>query len=181
MFLIEDGLMLGFLIDLSALIFCLAGALFWFLMWRGSWIGYLSALIGAVGVINFFADVSGVFSIGAFVLGLAITLYAAKFGGLDDFIEEVKIRRLINQKQVVNNKQGQVRGKLGVYEFDYYDQGRNKTRRKVEVNRLYYEMGVGYFEGYCFKRKAARTFRLDRVAGDVIDLSTGEIVRLGNE
>lgn len=32
-----------------------------------------------------------------------------------------------------------------------------------------------YFEGWCRKRNARRTFRLDRVTGEVVSLTTGEV------
>ncbi len=60
---------------------------------------------------------------------------------------------------------------LDVVRFDYLDRDGDSTRREVEVTAASDE----YFEGWCRVRRAMRTFRIDRVDGDIISIATGEI------
>lgn len=47
------------------------------------------------------------------------------------------------------------------------------TIRRVDVHAV----TDYYIRGYCRKRRATRTFRLDRVIGDITDLDTGELIK----
>lgn len=60
---------------------------------------------------------------------------------------------------------------IDVIRFEYEDRNGDLSMREVEVTAISDE----YFEGWCRARKAARTFRLDRVTGDVVSMETGEI------
>jgi hypothetical protein len=60
---------------------------------------------------------------------------------------------------------------IDVIRFEYEDRSGDMSAREVEVTAISDE----YFEGWCRGRKAARTFRLDRVSGEVVSLETGEI------
>ncbi|MGS0943736.1 WYL domain-containing protein (plasmid) [Pseudomonas luteola] len=63
--------------------------------------------------------------------------------------------------------------KLGLVEFTYEDSKGAITSRKVTVHSVTHT----YLKGKCHARKAERTFRLDRIIGDIVDLETGEILR----
>jgi hypothetical protein len=63
--------------------------------------------------------------------------------------------------------------KLGLIEFTYEDSEGAITSRKVTVHSVTHT----YLKGKCHARKAERTFRLDRIVGDIIDLETGELIR----
>lgn len=60
---------------------------------------------------------------------------------------------------------------LDVIRFDYRDRDGKPSSRTVEVTGL----DDNYFEGWCKQRRAVRSFRLDRVIGDVVSMGTGEV------
>lgn len=51
-----------------------------------------------------------------------------------------------------------------VVAFSYTSTSGTATERKVEPNRLYWEKGAWYLEGYCLLRRAKRFFRITRMA-----------------
>lgn len=55
--------------------------------------------------------------------------------------------------------------------FDYQDADGARSARKVTVHSV----TDTYLKGECHQRRAERTFRLDRVRGDITDMDTGEI------
>lgn len=57
-------------------------------------------------------------------------------------------------------------------EFDYRDASDNASHRRVEVHSIDDE----YFEGFCHKAMATRTFVIGRVRGKVLDRDTGELL-----
>ena len=56
--------------------------------------------------------------------------------------------------------------------FDYEDSNGDWSTRQVTVHSV----TSSYIKGECHDRRAERTFRLDRVQGDITDLDTGEIL-----
>ncbi|WP_147285445.1 BRCT domain-containing protein [Phocoenobacter uteri] len=58
-----------------------------------------------------------------------------------------------------------------VIEFDYVDYHGNPTRRKVRVR----EVDETYLEGYDLNRRDTRTFKLERIGDEIIELETGLI------
>lgn len=60
---------------------------------------------------------------------------------------------------------------IDIIQFAYRDRSDRITSRTVEVSGLDDE----YFEGWCRARRDVRTFRLDRVVGDVVSMDTGEV------
>lgn len=56
--------------------------------------------------------------------------------------------------------------------FDYQDADGERTARQVTVHSV----TKTYLKGECHLRRAERTFRLDRVRGDITDMDTGEIL-----
>lgn len=60
---------------------------------------------------------------------------------------------------------------IDVIRFDYEDRNGDPSTREIEVTAISDE----YFEGWCRESQGKRTFRLDRVTGDVVSLETGEI------
>lgn len=89
-------------------------------------------------------------------------------------------RYLKTLKQESDSQSHLNRKKLGTYEFSYKDNQGNVSRRLVDVYRIHYSKrdNTGFFTGYCHDQKMERTFRMDRVFGDVIDRDTGEILSL---
>jgi len=63
-----------------------------------------------------------------------------------------------------------------VVRFEYLDAKGDMTQRRTKVDTL----GVWQFEGYCYTRRARRTFRYDSVIGPVTLESTGELVDAQN-
>lgn len=61
---------------------------------------------------------------------------------------------------------------LGQVEFSYVDADGVKTQRTVTVHSV----TRVYFKGECHTRREERTFRLDRIVGDLVDCDTGEIL-----
>lgn len=51
-----------------------------------------------------------------------------------------------------------------VVAFSYTSASGTVSERKVEPNRIYWEKGVWYLEGYCLLRRAKRFFRISRMA-----------------
>lgn len=62
--------------------------------------------------------------------------------------------------------------KLGTISFSYRNANGEYSDRRVAVQ----EVGGGYFKGRCLTRKAQRTFRIDRILGDVVSEDTGEVL-----
>ncbi len=62
-------------------------------------------------------------------------------------------------------------GRVDVVRFDYEDRDGIPSTRTVGVTGL----DDRYFEGWCHTAKAIRTFRLDRVEGEMVSNRTGEI------
>ncbi|MFN4238561.1 MAG: BRCT domain-containing protein [Vogesella sp.] len=63
------------------------------------------------------------------------------------------------------------KGRLDTIRFAYVASGGELTQRRVVVHQLDGE----YFQGRCLMRNATRTFRLDRVIGDVTSEDSGEV------
>lgn len=61
---------------------------------------------------------------------------------------------------------------IGDVEFTYEDSAGDITRRRVTVHSV----TSTYMKGECHYRQAERTFRIDRIIGDVVDCDTGEIL-----
>lgn len=62
--------------------------------------------------------------------------------------------------------------RMGEVEFTYMDAEGEITHRRVTVHSA----TATYLKGECHKRQAERTFRVDRIIGDVVDCDTGEII-----
>lgn len=57
-------------------------------------------------------------------------------------------------------------------QFTYQDAEGELTARRVTVHSV----DATYIKGECHERQAERTFRIDRVVGEVLDLDTGELL-----
>lgn len=62
---------------------------------------------------------------------------------------------------------------LGTVAFTYEDSTGDVTYRTVTLHSV----TATHLKGECHDRGAERTFRVDRIIGDVVDLETGEILR----
>jgi hypothetical protein len=62
------------------------------------------------------------------------------------------------------------------YLIDYQDFDGNVTRRTITVKRISKEGGCIYIKAYCHLRDELRTFRRDRIIGQIIDEETGELL-----
>lgn len=60
--------------------------------------------------------------------------------------------------------------------FTYRNYEYEVTTRTVDVECAYDGPGGYYFRGYCHLRQERRTFRLDRVIGDLTNVDTGEVL-----
>lgn len=68
--------------------------------------------------------------------------------------------------------QGAERKRLARIEFSYIDAEGEFSHRSVNV----FAVDARRFEGYCHVAHATRTFLVERVQGDVVDLDTGEVL-----
>lgn len=62
--------------------------------------------------------------------------------------------------------------------FVYINHQGQSSRRKVRVMGIASNDGRQYLDGYCLERNALRTFRVDRIQGDLTDSETGELVNV---
>ena len=60
--------------------------------------------------------------------------------------------------------------------FSYRGQDGDHSRRTVNVTAISASGGHAYLEGFCHDRMDIRTFRTDRIRGDLTDAKTGELV-----
>ncbi|MDY0136371.1 MAG: WYL domain-containing protein [Thiomicrospira sp.] len=154
--------MLNTALSVFTTFFSFAAAFFWLLMFRHSALKYLASVWAVAGLLHWLPEVSQVFSIALFIASLAVVTYVNQHDGLSGYINELKASR----ESVI----------LGRYKFSYRDAGGSDSQRKVDVHQMWSENGHTYFKGFCHRAKAERTFRLDRVFGEVIDLDTGEVI-----
>lgn len=84
--------------------------------------------------------------------------------------EPPKVKRRSKAKSS-KRKEGRT---LDTIRFTYRDSKGDYSDRRVVVNVLDEE----YFQGFCLSRNATRTFRLDRIVGDVTSETTGEIAQI---
>ncbi len=61
---------------------------------------------------------------------------------------------------------------LRTIEFSYKNADGEPSRRAVDVKRKEWD----YFSGFCHLRRENRTFRYDRIEGEVVVVDTGEII-----
>ncbi len=146
-----------------------AASLFWFLIFRKNEVKYLSALFVVAGLVHWMPEVSQSFSIVLFIVSFAVVTYVTKHNGLQGFYDENK-----PSGPVLSDLSGAP--VVGRYAFSYSDAEGRVTRRKVDVHQIWEDSGATYFKGFCHHAEDMRTFRLDRVFGEVIDLDTGEVV-----
>ncbi|PKG93630.1 hypothetical protein CXF92_12685 [Pseudomonas sp. Choline-3u-10] len=57
--------------------------------------------------------------------------------------------------------------------FTYEDSAGDITCRTVTVHSA----TASHLKGECHDRNAERTFRIDRIVGDVVDIESGEVLR----
>lgn len=64
------------------------------------------------------------------------------------------------------------------FHFSYFDQHGNHAPRTVKVDFVSRNSNTGltYLEGFCHDRMEHRTFRTDRINGDLTDINTGELI-----
>lgn len=62
--------------------------------------------------------------------------------------------------------------------FDYEDAQGNKTSRQVKNPVRFTYAQNDYINGFCLTRQAGRTFRFDRICGEIVDAETGEIISI---
>ncbi len=59
--------------------------------------------------------------------------------------------------------------------FDYRDTEGRQRQRRVMARQVLERNGVLYLEGICTQARASRTFRMDRILGDLTHADTGEL------
>lgn len=62
------------------------------------------------------------------------------------------------------------------FSFLYIDSNGEYSQRTVRVMGISRNGGQDYLDGFCLERQAVRTFRVDRIQGELIELETGELV-----
>jgi len=62
--------------------------------------------------------------------------------------------------------------------FSYTDAEGQSSRRRARVMGIASNDGRQYLDGFCLDRNAVRTFRVDRIQGDLTDAETGELVNV---
>lgn len=62
------------------------------------------------------------------------------------------------------------------FSFSYADHHGNRARRTVNITGISSSGGQAYLEGFCRSRMDNRTFRVDRIQGDLTDAETGELI-----
>lgn len=143
----------------------------------------------ALGIIVWVVGLLGWFGVLLSVLACAGVVYVwslfweARHDKIPDqhFVPEDKagreisaLRRIGSQSaQRKNGKQRKVSGKaLDTIQFCYVDANGEFSEREVIVKVITDD----YFNGYCKASMAGRTFRLDRVQGNITSKETGEIL-----
>ncbi len=71
-------------------------------------------------------------------------------------------------------------GKSTVLIFDYEDSKGNISNREFRLDKINETGDSTYLQGFCYMRNAARTFRLDRVRGQIVIKETGELIDKNN-
>lgn len=79
---------------------------------------------------------------------------------------------VLEKHERANTKAIRTDWSMGDVEFTYEDSAGDITRRRVTVHSV----TSAYLKGECHDRQAERTFRLDRIVGDLTDCKTGEIL-----
>lgn len=64
------------------------------------------------------------------------------------------------------------------FRITYRDKAISWVKRDVRVDRISSNGSHTFLEGFCELRRDARTFRTDRIRGDLLDLDTGEVLPL---
>jgi hypothetical protein len=64
----------------------------------------------------------------------------------------------------------------GTFLILYQDIDDNVTSRKITIKKIQQEGRAVYIKAYCHLRKENRTFRRDRIIGDITDTDTGEVL-----
>ena len=62
------------------------------------------------------------------------------------------------------------------FKFTYIDRDGAGSKRTVDVNSISQKDGATYLEGFCRSRGENRTFRTDRILGNLTNLGTGEVI-----
>lgn len=84
--------------------------------------------------------------------------------------ESESISNYVSESQNVSRRRS--RGNFQTIEFSYINSDGEHSTRSVDVdNKEKYN-----FSGYCHLRGEKRTFRYDRISGDIIVVDTGEII-----
>lgn len=150
----------------------IVAAIYWFLIYRNLWVRHASWGFVLIALVNFLAESNLYLSLWIIFISMGVIIYWDKAGKTEEIVKENK------GSQAINTGNGAVRGELGTFKFQYADADGNHTSRLVDVNRLYFLDNVGYFAGFCHQRGAERTFRMDRVYGQIVDVNTGEFLEL---
>ncbi|MFU3873534.1 WYL domain-containing protein [Pseudomonas aeruginosa] len=92
-------------------------------------------------------------------------------------LQERKPRQSAKPPKVVTPKPSSSRAirtgwRIGMVAFTYEDSDGDISYRTVTVHSA----NATYLKGECHDRQAERTFRLDRIIGDLTDCETGEIM-----
>jgi len=91
--------------------------------------------------------------------------------------EKEEAERAKREKEEEQGKQ-QTNQPVEIIAFNYQDASGVATSREVKNPVRYQHQGSWYINGFCLLRQEGRTFRADRIDGDITDTATGEIVSI---
>lgn len=91
------------------------------------------------------------------------------------------------QTQSESSKQNQTESIIEkVYEFnlkpsvkiaiEYINSNNESSNREIRLDKITFDNGLIYFYGFCYSANAIRTFRADRIDGDITLIETGELL-----
>lgn len=146
--------------------YALVAALSWMTIFKSN-IKYLSALLAFSAIIQWYDFIPQMYSLILLIISVAIVTWTNKTGALKEAVKNIRPGHSLKEQLII-----------GTYQFTYTNADGGIAARKVDVYEIWHNEENGYFKGYCHKAKAERTFRMDRVQGQVTDINTGETINI---
>jgi len=89
-----------------------------------------------------------------------------------------KAERVINKQNEIEQEKVEVERETtpSRVSFEYIDADGNRTARTISSAHRFNYNGRMYLAGHCELRNEQRTFRSDRISGDLVNAKTGEII-----
>lgn len=123
----------------------------------------LFVLVGTLGAIG------SIFGVWGFVIAIIMLAILIILANNNNTTENFAKTNTIPNNNVPPQK---LSSPINTIQFGYTDNDGNYSYRTVDIKKLDSE----YLEAFCHKRQDMRTFRLDRMHNEIVDVSTGEIL-----